>query len=152
MDISKFLEYVRLPCTHPRAIHPALLDAICLAACHISGGIAHDFETVFLARTRKHLDQALAFADRLLHFTWASVILCLYYGRSGRMLEMHSTISTAARFAIGLEDLLPGSGGTGDRVCAGLWYVLYILDMNLNSYFDLPMSLSADVSPFLRYF
>ncbi|KAF9507021.1 hypothetical protein BS47DRAFT_1398967 [Hydnum rufescens UP504] len=106
------------------------------------------FEPIFLARTRQYMDQALAYADRLLHFTWASVILSTYYGRAGRVLECHNTVSTAVRFALGFRLNSRVGSPTPDNLTTqeaidlmeekSLWYALYLLDTNVASRFDLP--------------
>ncbi|KAF8319856.1 uncharacterized protein EI90DRAFT_2218165 [Cantharellus anzutake] len=61
--------------------------------------IAH--EQLFLNRTRQSCEQSLAFADRLVHFMWANVILAQYYLRAGRVVEAHNTIASTVRFAVG---------------------------------------------------
>lgn len=87
MHIPTFLYNTRLPPSHPSAIHPALMNAMYLAACSCAGGIFWDLEPVFLERTRRQLEEALAFADRLTHFLWGNVILTSYYLRYGRSVE-----------------------------------------------------------------
>lgn len=87
MNVPTFLRNCRLPASHPNAIHPALLNAVYLAACSCAGGVFWDLEPIFLDRTRRYLDEALAFADRLTHFLWGNVVLASYYLSYGRSME-----------------------------------------------------------------
>jgi hypothetical protein len=101
------------------------------------------------------MDQALAYADRLLHFTWASVILSTYYGRAGRVLECHNTVSTAVRFALGFRLNSRVGNPTPDNLTTqeaidlmeekSLWYALYLLDTNVASRFELPGAMPEEV-------
>lgn len=85
MDVPTFLYNVRLPPHYPNAIHPALLNAIYLAAC--SCGVFTHLESYFLEKTRRCLEDNLSYADRLTHFLWANVILTSFYLQNGRVVE-----------------------------------------------------------------
>jgi hypothetical protein len=81
--------------------------------------------------------------------------LSTYFGRAGRILECHSTVATAVRFALGFRLNLP----VGSRMPEGLtpqetielkeerslWYALYLLDTNVVSRFDLPGAMPDEV-------
>ena len=73
--------------SHPAAPLPALTSAMVLAACRLIGGSLARYESTLLERTRRDLEQALAYADRLDDFLWASTILGMYYGHTLRFLE-----------------------------------------------------------------
>ncbi len=63
VNIHRFVYRLRLPPTHPSAIHPCLLNAVYLAACSVIGGtsmVMH--EQVFLNRTRQACERSLAYA------------------------------------------------------------------------------------------
>jgi hypothetical protein len=155
MHVPTFLQKIYMPPSHSQSIHPCLINVICLAACQLVGGRLAQFESLFLARTRQHMDQALAYADRLLHFSWASIILSTYYGRASRVLECHNTISTAVRFALGFRLNQP----VGTRIPDGLttkeaidlkeekslWYALYLLDTIIVSHSDVPGAMPDEV-------
>ncbi|KAF9515059.1 hypothetical protein BS47DRAFT_826301 [Hydnum rufescens UP504] len=82
---------MHLPLSHPDSLHPALLNAIFLAATLYCGPELQSSVSTFLQRTREGLRNSLAFADRLDDFFWASIILSWYYIRLGRMLEAYDT-------------------------------------------------------------
>jgi len=100
MDVSRFLELLTLPPESPDSIHPCLLNSIYLAACCLAGGRLTTFESLFIERTRDCLQQSLAFADRLTHFLWASIIFGSYFARVHRLQESYAVISSASRFAL----------------------------------------------------
>lgn len=110
MDVSFFLQSLARPSRDLTSPHPALMNAIYLAACRILGGRYAAFEPYFLQATRKDLAEALRDADRLTHFMWASVILGAYYEMSHRTTESYATISSCATFALacGLDCVAPG--------------------------------------------
>lgn len=58
-----------------------------LAACRLIGGSLAPYEGILLERTRHDLENALAYADRLDDFVWASTVLGMYYGHTLRFLE-----------------------------------------------------------------
>lgn len=107
MDPTRLVKALSLPKDHPRAMHPSLLNAIYLSACNIAGGTLGQYEPIFLTRTRKHMTDQLAIADRLLDFLWANMVLGSYFGRLARLVEAYATISSCARFAIACG--LPGT-------------------------------------------
>ena len=88
LDLVQFIDDLRLPVTHPRSIHPGLLNAMHLLACSVGGMLS--YEGYFLERARKQLDKSLAGADRLDHFTCGSLLVGIYYRRSGRLVESYS--------------------------------------------------------------
>lgn len=107
MDPSRLVRALSLPSDDPRAIHPSLLNAIYLSACNIAGGVLCQYEPIFLSRTRHHLSEQLAYADRILDFLWANMVLGSYFGRLARLVEAYTTITSCARFAIACG--LPGT-------------------------------------------
>ncbi|KAF9507111.1 hypothetical protein BS47DRAFT_348040 [Hydnum rufescens UP504] len=153
VDVSSLLKDIHRPQSDSRCIHPALLNAMYLVACSIAGGDMSSYEAVFLPRVRKHMQQCLAFADRLLHFMWASILLGLFYTRAGRTLEAYSTISATVRFAIGcgvdskgerehVSAILPPVMDKMDsRERASIWGAIYLLDRTLCCIANLPSSL-----------
>lgn len=100
MDVPRFLQLLTLPPDDPDSLHPALLNSTYLAACCLAGGRLAAFEPYFVDQTRHHLQQSLAFADRLTHFLWASIILGSYLARVHRLRESYVVISSASRFAL----------------------------------------------------
>lgn len=72
---------------HPDSPLPALTSAILLVACRLIGGSLAPYEAILLERTRHDLEDALAYADRLDDFLWASTVLGMYYGHALRFLE-----------------------------------------------------------------
>ena len=111
MRVPTLLHCIHYPPSHPDAIHPGLLNAIFLAACHIVGGKATAFESIFLARAREYIAHSLSHADRLLHFMWANIILSLYFGRRSQFRAALSIGDTTMTFAIacGLHLPIPSS-------------------------------------------
>lgn len=101
LHIPKFLASLCLPSTSEHSPHPALVDAMCLAACAFSrkAGLRRH-EPYLLSQTRKHLAESLAQADRLFDFIRASAILARYLTFRGRLAEGFNTISTCAHFTI----------------------------------------------------
>lgn len=79
-----------LPPSHPDSLHPALMNAIFMAACSGCGPEMTPYEDLFLARAQDHLNQSRALVDRLEHMLWASVIISWYWTRIGRVLEAHN--------------------------------------------------------------
>jgi hypothetical protein len=162
MNIQSFLHRIYLPESHPRSLHPCLMNAIYLAACSLGGGYMSGFEPLFLSRTRSHLQQSLAYGDRLMHFMWASVILSCYYARAGRIIEAHNTISSTTVFAVGcgvhqnsvIVNGAPSamSAPPADQIEAkdriALWHAIFISDSVISSASGLPMTVPSDVCPF----
>lgn len=158
VDPSKFLQRVYLDPSHPRSIHPALLNVIYLVACAIGGGSWSRLEPFFLARTRAHLEQSLALADRLTHFMWASVILATYYRLANRLLEAFNTMSASINFAVGFglhrNYWIPEQDGslkqdaiqnieTDDPMY--LWYAMFLRDLDISIIGGFPPSASEQV-------
>ena len=81
------LERFQLHENDPGAPLPALTSAMVLVACRLVGGSLARYESILLKRTRRNLDESLAYADRLDDFLWASTILGMYYGHTLRLLE-----------------------------------------------------------------
>ncbi|KAF9507109.1 hypothetical protein BS47DRAFT_1398903 [Hydnum rufescens UP504] len=158
MNIPSFLQKLRLPESHPRSIHPGLMDAISLAACSLGGGSMSGFESFFLNRTRTYLQQALAYGNRLMHFMWASVILSCYYARAGRIVEAHNTISATVMFAVGCglhkkavivngapyAMLAPPADEIEANERAALWNAIFISDSTISGASGLPVSFPGD--------
>ena len=93
----------------PSAVHPALLNSLYLNACSIitsSLGPSSPnpcilaCERHFLNQTQHHLQQSLAFVDRLKDFLWGSFFLSAYFARASRIVECFATLSSCVRFAV----------------------------------------------------
>ena len=118
------------------------------------------YEAVFLARVREHMEQSLAFADRLMHFLWASTFLGLYYTRTARTLEAYNTISATVRFAMGCGVDRDGDQGYVSAILppaedkkssserAFIWAAIYLADRTICSMADVPSSLPPEVCHF----
>ncbi|KAF8309041.1 hypothetical protein DL93DRAFT_2170673 [Clavulina sp. PMI_390] len=100
LDVSHFLQCLTLPASHSESIHHCLLNACYLGACTSIGGALGSFKPHFLQRTRHFLQQSLEFADRPIHFLWASVILGVFFARERRMAECLASAGATARFAV----------------------------------------------------
>lgn len=97
--IPRFLASLSLPAD--KGPHPALIDAMCLTGCALSRKPhLRKHEPYLLAQTRKHLEQSLSQADRLLDFIRASGLVTRYYAFRARFLEGHTSIETCAKFTI----------------------------------------------------
>ena len=96
LDVPRFISHLQ----HPNNIHPALLNVLYMYSCSFSGGLLTSYEPHFLAQARLDLESSLAYADRIEHFMWASVLLGMYYLREGRVVEAYTTISALVRFAV----------------------------------------------------
>lgn len=101
-----------LPPSDPNAIHPALLNAVHLAACSTIGGSLLVHVPYLLRRTRESLQEALTYADRLTHFLWASITFGCWLGRFGYFKESAVISASTARFALGCG-LVDSSEGLG---------------------------------------
>lgn len=110
MDVPFFLDLYARPSSDLTSPHPALLNAIYLAACRMLGGRYALFEPYFLETARAELIRALQDADRLTHFLWASVIVAAYLEMSNRITEAYATTSSCAAFALacGIDCVSPG--------------------------------------------
>ncbi len=171
VNIHRFVYRLRLPPTHPSAIHPCLLNAVYLAACSVIGGtsmVMH--EQVFLNRTRQACERSLAYADRLVHFMWANVILASYYLRAGRVVEAHSTIGSTVRFAVGaglhlgdttmevvqVQDTnslaLPPADPIDGEERIHLWWALTMCEAAISLGAGLPSSAPVEVGCFFFFF
>ncbi|KDQ16371.1 hypothetical protein BOTBODRAFT_261616 [Botryobasidium botryosum FD-172 SS1] len=106
IHVPRFLARIDLPSSDPGAVHPALINAMCLIAC---GLLAPEplaaplaaLEAQFIKETRFHLPLSLALADRLIDFLMASCLLGWYYAGKGRLTEAHLALASASRFAAG---------------------------------------------------
>ncbi|KAF8319857.1 uncharacterized protein EI90DRAFT_3081670 [Cantharellus anzutake] len=150
VHIPRFLHKIRLQPSDAQAVHPALLNAVFLAACNVGGGFMATYETLFLNRTRHFLQQSLAMADRLVDFMWANVLLVSYYIRVGRVVEAHNALASTVRFAVGagLHDASEGQTGLAmppadstDRMeRTHLWYALMLCEAAIGVGAGLPPS------------
>lgn len=81
--------------------HPGLLNAIYMLACWFSYPLnLTRFESVFLARSRELLAEALTTGEKMLNYLQGSALLAIYYYGSGRMLEGYEKICSAAQMAV----------------------------------------------------
>ena len=120
-------------------------------------------EQLFLNRARQACEQSLAFADRLIHFMWANVILASYFLRAGRVVEAHSTIGSTVRFAVGaglhvgeaMETMqthdvnalsLPPADPIDGEERANLWWSLTMCEAAISLGAGLPSSAPVEVS------
>lgn len=121
------------------------------------------YESIFLSRTRTHLEQSLGLADRLPHFMWASVILACHYGHTGRVLESYNTMSATVRFAIGCGLHQHGIDGSESIELApedniecedpsSLWYAIYLTDAAITSGTGLPTALPQEVRLLIKWY
>ncbi|KAF8312245.1 hypothetical protein DL93DRAFT_2168536 [Clavulina sp. PMI_390] len=169
MDTSRFLECISLPPSHPKSIHPCLLNACYLGASLVYGEAFSFLQPFFLRRTRYFLSQSLMWADRLTHFLWASVILGCYFARVRRMEECFAVVSPAARLAsaCGLRFNRNSAGGMdsesriesegallpppSDMVEAmdRIWlaYSVYITDQSMSTVTSFPATFPCDSWP-----
>lgn len=88
---------LRLPSSDPDSIHPALLNAMFLAACSCAGLTDPElkqYEETFLLRTRAQLDESLAFVNRLTDFLWASLIIAWWHSHQGDTLPTHRYVTS----------------------------------------------------------
>ena len=166
MDLSQFIHVAAFPQDHPQGLHPALLNVIYLAACSLSGqgSFISSFEGVFLARARQELESSLAYADRLVHFIWANIILGVYFARAGRLVEAYNTVSATVRFAVGCGlhrakehgplneaaaadgPILPIADVNESQERHVLWCCVYILDRYFSLAAQFPGSVPKEVS------
>ncbi|KAF8309059.1 hypothetical protein DL93DRAFT_1800932 [Clavulina sp. PMI_390] len=114
MDTSYLMSRIFLPPSHPDSLHPCLLSACYLGACACVGGELASFKPSFLQRTRRFLQHSLAFADRIDHFLWASLVLNVFYARERRLVECFVGASATTRLAIACGLDLPSELITGD--------------------------------------
>lgn len=159
MHIPTFLRNIHHPHSHPNAIHPALMNAIFLGACSVGGGKMKTYESLFLKRARGHLEQSLAYADRLEQFMWAHVVLSPYYGRNGRLLEAQQYTSTTVRFAVacGLHKddgeanplLAPPENGIEAVERYNLWGAIYLTHTITRTFTEDPNSVPEEVQRYL---
>lgn len=150
----------------PQSLHPALLNAMYLAACWIVGQDLDFLKEYFLAQTRYHMGEALKTADRLIHFLWASCILGTFFALENRMNEAYVTVSSCVELALacGLDvvhyrhtikpvqdPLLPPPVDATESIDrAALSRVLYMLDRTLAVIFGTPSAFSGARGPFAR--
>lgn len=84
-NVGRFLANYQLPPSHPKGIHPSLVDAMCLMACCYSGSHGlQKYERLFYGRLSVSLVDSLAHVDRLHDFIRASLILGIYCRCRGR--------------------------------------------------------------------
>ncbi|KAF8316587.1 hypothetical protein DL93DRAFT_744018 [Clavulina sp. PMI_390] len=117
-DVSQFTPRISLPSSHPKSVHPCLLNACYLAACTSNGGRLGSFKPYFLQRTRRFLQHSLMLADRIGDFLWASVIMTVFFARERRLMESIATADATTRFAIACGLNLPGNTGGGETSAA----------------------------------
>ncbi|KAF8309044.1 hypothetical protein DL93DRAFT_1799199 [Clavulina sp. PMI_390] len=99
-DIPRFRHCLSLPASDPESIHPCLLNACYLGACaSIGGGLAR-FTPIFLRRARHFLQQSLMFADRPIHFLWASGVVGIFLGSERRLAECLAFAGGFGRLAL----------------------------------------------------
>ena len=118
---------------------------------------------LFLSHMCLHLENSLAYVDRLVHYMWASVILTSYYMQVGRVMEAHNTISATACLAVGAgihgsiqtdeqrqspaEGLLtlPPVDAVKNLERVNLWYALVLCEISIGLGAGFPSSVPADV-------
>ncbi|KAF8312691.1 hypothetical protein DL93DRAFT_1298933 [Clavulina sp. PMI_390] len=124
MDLSRFLQCVSLPPSHPDSIHPCLLNACYLAACASSRGDLTSFQPYFLQRTRHFLEQSLTYCDRITHFLWASIILGCFLAQERRLDECFAIAGAATRFGFACGLGLPHDPNARSEDLHALTYIL----------------------------
>ena len=97
--VSELERRMLLTPTGPEALHPSLINAICLGVCACVGADFSPYEALFRERTREYMDAALSATDRIEHFMWASIVLGWYWARRGGHLPAHA-IATSKRRAV----------------------------------------------------
>ena len=95
MSHVRLCQAIQLPSSHPNSLHPALSNAVFLAACAFAGPIFASYEDLFLKRANEGLSDSLAFADRLEDMIWASNIIAWYHVKYGRIIVAYSMAASA---------------------------------------------------------
>ncbi|KAF8310933.1 hypothetical protein DL93DRAFT_1520964 [Clavulina sp. PMI_390] len=150
-DASRLARRASLTPSEPDALHPALLNAMYLAACQQTKGALANFEHMLLARTKAYLDEAFAtLADpyRFTHVLAASLLLVGWYLKAGRTMEAESAISSTVHYAVacGLHDpnsmsssppsiMLPAPSPSDEPELSdrrNLWYGIALVDNALS--------------------
>lgn len=90
LHIPRLKRHIQLPPDDPHALHPCLIDAICLGGCASAGLDFDAYARIFQLRTEEQMALALASADRLEDLLWAMVILGWHYIRKGNEVQAHS--------------------------------------------------------------
>lgn len=154
------------PPEDPQSLHPALLNAIHVAACWIVGRDMDFLKEFFLSQTRYHMAEALRTADRLTHFLWASLILGTFFALEDRINEAYVTVSSCVELALacGLDvihyrntarlvqhPLLPPPADAAEsRDRETLSRAIYVLDRTLAMIYGTPSAFSGANGPFTR--
>ncbi|KDQ18837.1 hypothetical protein BOTBODRAFT_477223 [Botryobasidium botryosum FD-172 SS1] len=134
-------------------LHPALRNAVFLLACGYYQGPFAQLEPLFLQRTKYHLGQSLALADRLLDYVEAYILFTIYHGLKGRYFQGIRNIAAAVAFAFacGLHALRPPEWRPADSssllprtLCRSeirhrirVWWIVFSLNRLGNAAYDI---------------
>jgi len=99
-NVPRLLSSLKFPPSHPKALHPALVNVILLTGCLYAEESFRRLEPVLVNRVRDGLQHSLAYADRLFDCVRASTFLGCYYYSKGRLLEGHYYASGAMSLAV----------------------------------------------------
>lgn len=84
MDAQRWMWVVTLPTSHPEAMHPALLNAICVIGCSLDPSIPKSWERHFYASAREQMQLSLSLCDRIEDWLYTVAILIGYLLLRGR--------------------------------------------------------------------
>lgn len=85
---SRWRRAIMLPASDPNSFHPSLVYAIALAAASLCGPALQPYEPIFRSHAEAHLEDSIAFADRVEDSMWARVILAWHSMRHGKHMAV----------------------------------------------------------------
>ena len=106
LNIQRLEQRILLPSTDAEALHPCLINAICLGAMTVAG---HDFDTyakIFREQARDEMVNSLSTVDRMEHLLWASVILGWYWCRMGNDVQASALATSMSNGCCGFLRVL----------------------------------------------
>lgn len=84
MDAQRWMQVITLPTSHSEAMHPALLNAICVIGCSLNPSTPKSWERHFYTNAREQMHASLSHYDRIEDWIYTTVILIGYLLLRGR--------------------------------------------------------------------
>lgn len=97
LNIPRLEQRILLPPTNANALHPCLINAICLGGVTTAGRDFDAYAKIFRERAREEMVNSLSIVDRMEHLLWSSIILGWYWCRIGNDVQASALATSTCK-------------------------------------------------------
>jgi len=97
LNIQRLEQRILLSPTDAEALHPCLINAICLGAATVIGPDFDPYAKIFRERASEEIMNSLRIADRMEHLLWSCIILGWYWSRIGNDVQASALATSTCR-------------------------------------------------------